>query len=90
MEAMLDIKEEAGKLSDEAKALLRFLMDGYAKAGRVEYDKREQITGMDAAAVASASDELVGSGFAYGSTSRPQRIRLNRSRMDSLRSIGKI
>lgn len=90
METTVDVKEEVAKLQTETKELLKFLLDRYVRNEEYEFSKAMEVPGMNKGDVPMAFDKLVISNFAIGSSARPDVVRLNRTRMDSLRSIGKI
>ena len=90
VETTIDVKEEVSKLAKEPRDLLRFLLGRYVEAEEFKFSKDMEIAGMNKGDIPLSFDKLIASGFAFGSSAQPNVVRLNRARMDSLRSLGKI
>jgi hypothetical protein len=90
METTVDVKEEVAKLHVESRELLKFLLDRYVRNGEYEFDKSMEVPGMNKGDVPMSFDKLIASSFGTGSSARPTVFRLNRTRADSLRTLGGI
>ena len=74
LETMIDINDEVSKLPKEAKELLKFLLDRYIRNDEFEFDKGSEVAGLPKGDVDIACGQLINSGFAYGSSARPNSI----------------
>jgi hypothetical protein len=82
----IDIKHEVGQLSDGARQLLGALLKRYQTDETNAFGT--DVVGIDPKTIPLLADELVDRGFAFKSTARPGIYKLNRARMDSLRTVG--
>jgi hypothetical protein len=88
MKVTLDIKMELGKASIGSRKLFKFLVDRYFRDGESLFNVDDEVPGLESQEASEAMEELIRRGFAFRVAAQPGVIKLNRTRLDSIRPKG--